>query len=201
MPCTRPNDRTQKGLLPPRARERERERESELDKGMLNSSKCHVQPSPSTKMVDGAAQKSGERGLPFLLAQEQSKAKQRERERERDRERERERERDGRPDADRPAPGHERPPRDKALPPHWEGDKIEGTDVTAAGTPRMQSSPDEEEGRPPLKRHKPAQAATKRQEPLLAHGVRTCPRCLVGPGREKGGTHWSHDREADNCAR
>ena len=87
-------------------------------------------------MVDGAAQKSGERGLPFLLAQEQSKAK-------------RERERDGRPDADRPAPGHERPPRDKALPPHWEGDKIEGTDVTAAGTPRMQSSPDEEEGRPP----------------------------------------------------
>ena len=30
------------------------------------------------KMVDGAAQTSGERGLPFLLAPEQSKAKQRE---------------------------------------------------------------------------------------------------------------------------
>ena len=29
------------------------------------------------------------------------------------------------------------------------GTRIEGTDVTAAGTPRMQSSPDEEEGRPP----------------------------------------------------
>ena len=84
--------------------------------------------------------------------------------------------RDGGADADRPALCHERPPRDAALPPRWERDKIEGTDVTVAGTPRMRRSPHEEEGRPPPKRHKPAQAATKRQEPLLVHGVRTCPR-------------------------
>ena len=62
-----------------------------------------VQPRSSTKMVDGAAHKSGESGLPFLLDPEQSKAKRkrergrkketkRER-RERERERERKRER------------------------------------------------------------------------------------------------------------
>ena len=50
----------------------------------------HVQPSPSTKMVDGAAQESG---LPFLLAPEQSREREREREKEREREREREKER------------------------------------------------------------------------------------------------------------
>ena len=47
----------------------------------------HVQPSPSTKMVDGAAQESG---LPFLLAPEQSREREREKERERERKRERE---------------------------------------------------------------------------------------------------------------
>ena len=42
-------------------------------------------------------------------------------------------------------------------------------------------------------------ATTKKQNPLMVHGVRTCPRCLVGPGREKGGKHYGHDREVDNC--
>ena len=46
---------------------------------LKNFHKVSVQPSPSTKMVDGAARTSGERGLPFL--QPQSKAKQREIER------------------------------------------------------------------------------------------------------------------------
>ena len=54
---------------------------------LKNFHKVSVQPSPSTKMVDGAARTSGERGLPFLQAPEQSKESdppscQRERERE-----------------------------------------------------------------------------------------------------------------------
>ena len=59
----------------------ETERGPEKGHTPKNCHKVSVQPSPSTKMVDGAAHTSGERGLPFLLAPEQSKAK-RERERE-----------------------------------------------------------------------------------------------------------------------
>ena len=54
------------------------------------SLKVHL--SSSTKMVDGAARQSGERGLPFFLAPEQSKAK---RERPQSKAKQREREREG----------------------------------------------------------------------------------------------------------
>ena len=53
-------------------------------------------------------------------------------------------------------------------------------------------------GDPPRKGPDPREQQ-RRQDPLLVHGARTCPRCLVGPGREKGGKHYGHDREADNC--
>ena len=83
---------------------------------------------------------------------------------------------------------------DVELPPRWEGDKIEGEVVTVAGTPRVHLM--RRERAPPQKRTRPASmATTKRQNPLMVHGVRTCPRCLVGPGREKGGKHYGHDRE------
>ena len=60
----------------------------------------------------------------------------------------------------------------------------------------MQSTPESA----PQKRTRPASMVTiKKRNPLMVHGVRTCPRCLVGPGREKGGKHYGHDREADNC--
>ena len=104
-----------------------------------------------------------------------------------------------RPDAEGSAPSREPFRRDADRPLRWEGNKSEGMNVNMAGTPRMPSTPYEERGKT-LKRSRPAQGRTRQQAPLLVHGVRTCPRCLVGPGREKGGKHYGHDREADNCA-
>ena len=71
-------ERERASLASAKQRERERERErahARPKKGHKpkNSHKVGVQPSPSTKLVGGAAHTSGERGLPFLLAPEQSK--------------------------------------------------------------------------------------------------------------------------------
>ena len=93
--------------------------------------------------------------------------------------------RDGGQLADGAAPYQEHPGEDATLPPRWEGNKNEGKFVTVARTPRMQRTPDEEipgKGETPQKSTRPA-GRTRRQDPLLVHGARTCPRCLVGPGQ------------------
>ena len=59
------------------------------------------------------------------------------------------------------APYQEHLREDAALPPRWEENKNEGKFVTVARTPRMQRTPDEERGRPPQKRTRPARTTTK----------------------------------------
>ena len=101
--------------------------------------------------------------------------------------------------AEGPAPSRGPSRKDADRPLRWEEHKSEGMNVILAGTPRRPSTPDEERGGLPPKGNQPAQGGTRQKAPLLVHGVRTCPRCLVGPGKEKGGKHYGHDREAENC--
>ena len=55
------------------------------------------------------------------------------------------------------------------------------------------------EGREPPPAKAEAKAKTKKQKPLFIGGIRCCPRCMTGGPRGKGGKHYSHDREAEDC--
>ena len=48
-------------------------------------------------------------------------------------------------------------------------------------------------------RKDPTRGNNKKARPATGTWGQDLPRCLVGPGREKGGKHYGHDREADNC--
>ena len=55
------------------------------------------------------------------------------------------------------------------------------------------------EGREPPPAKVEAKAKTRKQKPLFIGGIRCCPRCMTGGPRGKGGKHYSHDREAEDC--
>ena len=112
--------------------------------------------------------------------------------------------REAREVADRPPLPRRRRGRVGGVHGDWTGDTNTGMNVIVAGTPRVRSTNHEgdtqsqrkttpEEGTPK------AASPRGKQEPLIVNGARSCPRCLLGPGRGAGGKHCGHDRQAPDC--
>ena len=112
--------------------------------------------------------------------------------------------REAREVADRPPLPRRRRGRVGGVHGDWMGDTNTGMNVIVAGTPRVRSTNYEGDTQS-QRRTTPEEGTPKvasprgKQEPVIVNGARSCPRCLLGPGRGAGGKHWGHDRQAPDC--